>query len=126
MRALEARNGDLSLNTHVAEIVYDEAEGRCVGVKLKNGRFIRATKAVVSNATPFDTVKMLPDGGAHPSLPEGVRETHVSLFDGSNCGIRVDGRPVWSVQHHPESSPGPQDSFYLFQRFADLMAAHKA
>ena len=56
------------------------------------------------------------------SLPEGVIETHRSLFDGSNCGIRVDGRPVWSVQHHPEASPGPQDSFYLFERFAAAMA----
>ena len=76
VRALEARNGDLSLNTHVAEIVYDEAEGRCVGVKLKNGRFIRATKAVVSNATPFDTVKMLGDS---EELPEGVREWKAAL-----------------------------------------------
>ena len=60
------------------------------------------------------------------SLPEGVRETHVSLFDGSNCGIRVDGRPVWSVQHHPEASPGPQDSYYLFERFSEAMAARSA
>ncbi|WP_370400972.1 glutamine-hydrolyzing carbamoyl-phosphate synthase small subunit [Sulfitobacter sp. JB4-11] len=56
------------------------------------------------------------------SLPEGVVETHVSLFDGSNCGIRMEGRPVWSVQHHPEASPGPQDSYYLFERFAAAMA----
>ncbi|MCL4124460.1 UNVERIFIED_CONTAM: hypothetical protein GTU68_031521 [Idotea baltica] len=52
------------------------------------------------------------------SLPNGVEETHVSLFDGSNCGIRMTDRPVFSVQHHPEASPGPQDSFYLFERFA--------
>jgi carbamoyl-phosphate synthase small subunit len=52
------------------------------------------------------------------SLPEGVVETHTSLFDGSNCGIRIADRPVYSVQHHPEASPGPQDSFYLFERFA--------
>ncbi|GHA55253.1 carbamoyl-phosphate synthase small chain [Amylibacter ulvae] len=52
------------------------------------------------------------------SLPAGVEETHVSLFDGSNCGIRMTDRPVFSVQHHPEASPGPQDSFYLFERFA--------
>ncbi|MGH1424331.1 MAG: glutamine-hydrolyzing carbamoyl-phosphate synthase small subunit [Pseudooceanicola sp.] len=57
------------------------------------------------------------------SLPDGVNETHVSLFDGSNCGIKVDGRPVFSVQYHPEASPGPQDSFYLFERFAASMAA---
>ncbi len=60
------------------------------------------------------------------TLPEGVIETHVSLFDGSNCGIRVDGRPVFSVQYHPEASPGPQDSFYLFERFADAIARRKA
>ncbi len=55
------------------------------------------------------------------SLPEGVVETHVSLFDGSNCGIAVAGKPVFSVQHHPEASPGPVDSLYLFERFADYM-----
>ncbi len=55
------------------------------------------------------------------SLPEAVTETHVSLFDGTNCGIALKDRPVFSVQHHPEASPGPADSLYLFQRFADLM-----
>ncbi|MFN3662047.1 glutamine-hydrolyzing carbamoyl-phosphate synthase small subunit [Yoonia sp.] len=55
------------------------------------------------------------------TLPAGVIETHVSLFDGSNCGIRLDGRPVFSVQYHPEASPGPQDSYYLFERFAEAM-----
>ncbi|CUX81062.1 MAG: carbamoyl-phosphate synthase small subunit CarA [Roseibaca calidilacus] len=60
------------------------------------------------------------------TLPEGVVETHTSLFDGSNCGIQLQGKPVFSVQHHPEASPGPQDSFYLFERFADAMAARKA
>ncbi|WP_300582418.1 glutamine-hydrolyzing carbamoyl-phosphate synthase small subunit [Marivita sp.] len=59
------------------------------------------------------------------TLPKGVLETHVSLFDGSNCGIRMADRPVFSVQQHPEASPGPQDSFYLFERFADSMAARK-
>ncbi|MEM1233732.1 MAG: glutamine-hydrolyzing carbamoyl-phosphate synthase small subunit [Pseudomonadota bacterium] len=57
------------------------------------------------------------------TLPDGVAETHVSLFDGSNCGIRMTDRPVYSVQYHPEASPGPQDSFYLFERFAAAMAA---
>ncbi len=57
-----------------------------------------------------------------PSLPDGVRETHISLFDGSNCGISMRDRPVFSVQHHPEASPGPQDSFYLFEKFARHMA----
>ena len=60
------------------------------------------------------------------TLPDGVVETHVSLFDGSNCGIAITGRPVWSVQHHPEASPGPQDSYYLFERFAKAMAARSA
>ena len=55
------------------------------------------------------------------SLPEGVIETHVSLFDGSNCGLRVLDKAVFSVQHHPEASPGPQDSAYLFTRFAKAM-----
>jgi carbamoyl-phosphate synthase small subunit len=59
------------------------------------------------------------------TLPTGVLETHVSLFDGSNCGIRMADRPVFSVQQHPEASPGPQDSFYLFERFADSMAVRK-
>ncbi|MDA1098293.1 MAG: glutamine-hydrolyzing carbamoyl-phosphate synthase small subunit [Proteobacteria bacterium] len=57
------------------------------------------------------------------SLPPGVVETHTSLFDGSVEGIRVDGKPIFSVQYHPEASPGPQDSHYLFQRFIALLAA---
>jgi len=59
------------------------------------------------------------------TLPAGVVETHVSLFDGSNCGLRVVGKPVFSVQYHPEASPGPQDSTYLFERFASFMAARR-
>jgi carbamoyl-phosphate synthase small subunit len=55
------------------------------------------------------------------TLPAGVEETHVSLFDQSNCGIRLAGKPVFSVQHHPEASPGPEDSHYLFERFANFM-----
>ena len=57
------------------------------------------------------------------SLPQGITEIHVSLFDGSNAGIAVEGKPIFSVQHHPEASPGPQDSHYLFKRFVDLMKA---
>ena len=60
------------------------------------------------------------------TLPSGVRETHTSLFDGSNCGIAVYGKPVFSVQYHPEASPGPMDSYYLFERFAASMAARKS
>jgi carbamoyl-phosphate synthase small subunit len=56
------------------------------------------------------------------TLPKDVIETHVSLFDGSNCGIRMADRPVFSVQYHPEASPGPQDSYYLFERFTAAMA----
>ncbi|MFD1912791.1 glutamine-hydrolyzing carbamoyl-phosphate synthase small subunit [Halodurantibacterium flavum] len=60
------------------------------------------------------------------TLPVGVMETHVSLFDGSNCGIRMADRPVFSVQYHPEASPGPQDSYYLFERFAEAMRRNRA
>ena len=60
------------------------------------------------------------------TLPDGVEESHRSLFDGTNSGLRVAGKPIISVQHHPEASPGPQDSFYLFSRFADLMRDHRS
>jgi carbamoyl-phosphate synthase small subunit len=55
------------------------------------------------------------------SLPDSVEETHVSLFDGSNCGIAVKGKRAFGVQYHPEASPGPQDSFYLFEKFVDTL-----
>ena len=58
------------------------------------------------------------------SLPSGVTKTHVSLFDGSLEGLAVDARPVFSVQYHPEASPGPQDSHHLFERFVAMMARH--
>jgi carbamoyl-phosphate synthase small subunit len=55
------------------------------------------------------------------SLPDGIEVSHVSLFDGSNEGIRVKDRPIFSVQYHPEASPGPQDSHYLFKRFVRMI-----
>jgi carbamoyl-phosphate synthase small subunit len=55
------------------------------------------------------------------SMPEGVIATHTSLFDGSNCGLRLKGKNVFSVQYHPEASPGPQDSFYLFEQFSQSL-----
>ena len=58
------------------------------------------------------------------TLPEGVEETHVSLFDGSNCGISIKGKKAFGVQYHPEASPGPQDSFYLFEKFVGMLGAH--
>jgi carbamoyl-phosphate synthase small subunit len=57
------------------------------------------------------------------SLPAGIEATHRSLFDKTNEGLSLRGKPVFSVQHHPEASPGPQDAHYLFERFVALMAA---
>jgi carbamoyl-phosphate synthase small subunit len=59
------------------------------------------------------------------SLPANAVETHVSLFDGSNCGLKLTDRPVFSVQYHPEASPGPRDSHYLFGRFVEAMRKFK-
>ncbi len=55
------------------------------------------------------------------TLPPGVEETHVSLFDGTNCGIAIAGKKAFGVQYHPEASPGPQDSFYLFEKFVGML-----
>ena len=55
----------------------------------------------------------------------GMSESHISLFDGTNAGFAVEGKPILSVQHHPEASPGPTDSLYLFQRFAEMMDAKR-
>ncbi len=60
------------------------------------------------------------------SFPEDVEETHVSLFDGSNEGLKSKSKPIFSVQYHPEASPGPNDSYYLFERFKDLIKEVKA
>lgn len=59
------------------------------------------------------------------TLPDGVTMTHISLFDQTLCGLAVDGKPIFGVQHHPEASPGPQDSHYLFTRFMDLIESRK-
>ena len=59
------------------------------------------------------------------SLPENIEVTHRSLFDGSNEGIKVKGKSAFSVQYHPEASPGPQDAHYLFDRFIDMINASK-
>ena len=58
------------------------------------------------------------------NLPEGIIETHTSLFDGSNCGIEMINKPIFSVQHHPEASPGPNDSYYLFDKFLENIEKH--
>ena len=89
----------------------------------------RTTKMFQGHRGANHPVKRLSDGAveitsmnhgfavARGSLPEGVTETHVSLFDGSNAGLELDGGRAFSVQYHPEASPGPQDSLYLFERF---------
>ena len=59
------------------------------------------------------------------TLPANAMETHISLFDGSNCGLALRDRPVFSVQYHPEASPGPRDSHFLFRRFIEMMREHK-
>ncbi|MGP6085780.1 glutamine-hydrolyzing carbamoyl-phosphate synthase small subunit [Antarctobacter jejuensis] len=93
-------------------------------VKMNHGHH-GANHPVKDNDTGKVEITSMNHGFAVDSqtLPQGVLETHVSLFDGSNCGIRLADRPVFSVQHHPEASPGPQDSFYLFERFAASMDA---
>ncbi len=60
------------------------------------------------------------------TLPENVEETHVSLFDGTNCGISIKGKRAFGVQYHPEASPGPQDSFYLFEKFVGMLNSSSA
>ena len=54
-------------------------------------------------------------------LPDGLVMSHVSLFDGSLCGLEVAGKPIFSVQYHPEASPGPMDNIYLFEKFMEMV-----
>ena len=94
----------------------------------------RTTKMFQGHRGANHPVKRLEDGAVEitsmnhgfaverESLPANARETHVSLFDGSNAGIELTDRPAFSVQYHPEASPGPQDSLYLFERFVGMMA----
>ena len=93
----------------------------------------RTTKMFQGHRGANHPVKRLEDGAVEitsmnhgfaverDSLPAGVRETHVSLFDGSNAGLELTDRPAFSVQYHPEASPGPQDSMYLFERFVGML-----
>jgi carbamoyl-phosphate synthase small subunit len=96
-------------------------------VKMKQGHH-GANHPVKEHATAKVEIVSMNHGFAvdPATLPANARETHVSLFDGSNCGIALTDRPAFSVQHHPEASPGPQDSHYLFDRFVAMMADHKA
>lgn len=96
-------------------------------VKMSHGHH-GANHPVRNNATGKVEITSMNHGFAvdSQSLPAGVSETHVSLFDGSNCGLKLDGKPAFSVQYHPEASPGPQDSSYLFKLFADAMESRRA
>ncbi|MBW8784817.1 MAG: glutamine-hydrolyzing carbamoyl-phosphate synthase small subunit [Novosphingobium sp.] len=93
----------------------------------------RTTKMHQGHRGANHPVKRLEDGAVeitsmnhgfavdNSALPDGIKETHVSLFDGSNCGIEVEGKRAFGVQYHPEASPGPQDSYYLFQKFVGML-----
>ena len=61
----------------------------------------------------------------YKSLPSNIIQTHLSLFDESNCGIKISNKPIFSVQYHPEASPGPNDSYYLFDKFLNLVERNK-
>jgi len=98
----------------------------------------RTTKMFQGHRGANHPVKRLSDGAVEitsmnhgfaverDSLPANARETHVSLFDGSNAGLELTDRNAFSVQYHPEASPGPQDSFYLFERFVGSLTQEKA
>ena len=94
----------------------------CKTTKMHQGHH-GANHPVRDNSTGRVEITSMNHGFAvdRESLPNSIFETHVSLFDGSNCGIRIDGKPVFSVQYHPEASPGPRDSHYLFRRFTNMI-----
>jgi len=83
--------------------------------------YVMMTSTVAEHWCAGSTTRNIP--WLNELMPEPMVETHVSLFDGTNAGLALKGRPVFSVQHHPEASPGPTDSLYLFERFAGLMDA---
>ncbi|WP_294291257.1 glutamine-hydrolyzing carbamoyl-phosphate synthase small subunit [uncultured Sphingomonas sp.] len=97
----------------------------------------RTTKMFQGHRGANHPVKRLEDGAVEitsmnhgfaverDSLPANARETHVSLFDGSNAGLELTDRKAFSVQYHPEASPGPQDSFYLFERFVGSLGVRQ-
>ncbi|ESR26918.1 glutamine-hydrolyzing carbamoyl-phosphate synthase small subunit [Lutibaculum baratangense] len=95
-------------------------------VKMRQGHH-GANHPVRDNTTGKVEITSMNHGFAveRESLPADAEETHVSLFDGTNCGIRLKDRPVFSVQYHPEASPGPEDSHYLFDRFIKLVEERK-
>ena len=105
--------------------------GICLGHQLLGARGRRDARPRCSRAIAAPTIRSSgsSDGAVEitsmnhgfaverDSLPANARETHVSLFDGCNAGLELTDRPAFSVQYHPEASPGPQDSFYLFEQF---------
>ncbi len=108
--------------------------GICLGHQLLGlAMGARTTKMFQGHRGANHPVKRLSDGTVEitsmnhgfaverESLPDSVRETHVSLFDGSNAGLELIDRPAFSVQYHPEASPGPQDSYYLFEHFVGML-----
>ncbi len=116
----------LKLTAAGIEVLYDDRDER-PGVKFKDADLIGIPVRVVVGAKSLADGKVEITSMNHgfaverEGLPDNARETHVSLFDGSNCGIELTDRPAFSVQYHPEASPGPHDGGYLFDRFVTMM-----